>query len=281
MFGFIGHYRKKLFKSASARTAPYCFIIASQQLHSMGRYEYDKADQSLENANEWLLRHPHMRSSYIGHFAHDAVQNGALINAVQKHAADQALVVMLTNSSETMLSLLPSLMSNIELEAGLIHIGHRMPLEATLEVKVGSAYHFALSRYSKARAFFCGLQEPRISSVMRDYAEDLDCHWLTDSEFQLLHKSRVKQHIAHILEHSERIIVTLDLASLVPSHSVNIEPKLDLNLALATLSQCIDSGKVALVQLVGNNDDLIYSKACRAIIDELHLRLALPTPQAS
>ncbi|MGT0149373.1 hypothetical protein ACT691_05510 [Vibrio metschnikovii] len=82
-------------------------------------------------------------------------------------------------------------------ELGIIHIGHEFELKQTLDRQVGSAYHFALSRYAQTRLLYLGIDAPKRGKQpnFRFNAEDLGCDWLTDQECHFRQRNQVKKPI--------------------------------------------------------------------------------------
>ncbi|MEF1262374.1 arginase, partial [Vibrio harveyi] len=177
--------------------------------------------------------------------------------------------VVLSNCTEAVLSMLPVVVCDDD-EVGIIHIGHKMNLNPTLEPRVGSAFHFALSRYQNVRLFFAGSSEQDTKQEVWEYAEDQGCDWVTDREFCFRHRNHLKQQMGNYLDHCNQVIVSIDLASLLTKNSLDGTPALDIQMVLRTIRLCLVSGKVKAIQLVGDRDRLVYSKQTKAILEELY-----------
>ncbi|MGY5815090.1 hypothetical protein ACXHPE_14385, partial [Vibrio cincinnatiensis] len=119
--------------------------------------------------------------------------------------------------------------------------------------------------------FYFGIDADRVASQTWEYAEDLGCDWLTEDECSFRHRTQVKNQLDHYIEHCDQLVISIDLASLVPSNGLDDHKILDSQMVLRVLRQAVMSGKVKLIQLIGAKDKLIYSKQTKEIIDELGL----------
>lgn len=79
----------------------------------------------------------------------------------------------------------------------------------------------------------------------------------------------MKEQIGNFIDHCDKLVLSIDLASLVTKANIDNHHTLDIQMVLRTLRQCIVSGKVSLIQLIGSRDGLIFSRECKAILEEL------------
>ncbi|MDK9777308.1 MULTISPECIES: arginase family protein [Vibrio] len=248
---------------------PFSFMTVCEHLTPMTAATYDLANQSLDNASDWLYQqHDQGSAANLGHFDHPQIDSGDFQEALSLSLSRHSVPVILTNCSEVILSILPVVVHERD-EIGIISIGHKMNLNQTLEPRLGSAFHFALTRYNNVRLFFAGVSESGAASTMWEYAEDQGCDWITDREFVFRHRNHLKQQASNYLDHCDQVILSVDLSSLIPKNGLE-GTCLDLQMALRTIRHSLVSGKVRAIQLVGDKDRLIYSKQTKAILEELY-----------
>ncbi|MGR5236861.1 arginase [Vibrio alfacsensis] len=254
---------------------PFSFMTVCEQLATMNYGTFDLADQSLENASEWLYQQHDQRSAAnLGHFSHEQIEQGDFQEALSLSLSRHSIPVILSNCTEAILSILPIVVCDQD-EVGIINIGHKMNLMPTLEPRIGTAFHFALSRYQNVRLFFAGASEQENKQETWEYAEDQGCDWVTDREFTFRHRSHLKQQVGNYLDHCDHAIVSIDLASLVENNELDGRYALDLPMVLRTLRLSLISGKVKAIQLIGDRDRLVYSKQTKAILEELYQMVPL------
>ncbi|MBO0150042.1 arginase family protein [Vibrio sp. Vb2424] len=249
---------------------PFSFMTVCEYLPPMSKGAFELADQSLENASDWLYQqHDHETAENFGHFNHDKLENGEFQEALSLSLSRHSIPVLVTNCTEAILSMLPVVVSYRD-EVGVVNIGHNMNLKPTLEPRLGSAFHFALSRYQNARLFFAGVCEQETKQETWEYAEDQGCDWVTEKEFSFRHRNNVKQQIGNYLDHCDQIIISIDLGSLKTKNSLDGASEIDIQMVLRTIRQCLVAGKVRAIQLVGDRDCLVYSRQTKAILEELY-----------
>ncbi|PMO51856.1 arginase [Vibrio sp. 10N.222.52.B12] len=269
MLGFFKRY--KLHRAhKSVHHYPFSFMTVCEHLAPMSSGTFDLADQSLENASDWLYQqHDQGSAANLGHFSHPQIESGDFQEALSLSLSRHSIPVVLSNCTEAILSMLPVVVCDND-EIGIINIGHRVSLKPTLDPRLGSAFHFALSRYPNVRMFFAGASEQDTKQEAWDYAEDQGCDWVTDREFTFRYRNHLKQQVGNYLDHCDQIVISIDLASLLTKNSLDGTPALDIQMVLRTIRLCLVSGKVKAVQLVGDKDRLVYSKQTKAILQELY-----------
>lgn len=247
----------------------FTFMTACERVKPMSRVEFEFVQSSLELSSEWLYQ-PRRYPNYAdgSHFVLEDASHFLYQNALSRNLALSSVPVVLANCHEVLLNALPVLVLDNE-DVGIIHIGHEFGLKQTLEPQLGSVYHFALSRFSNVRLLCMGIDDKRVASETREYAQDLGCHWLTDLECQFRNRSQVKSRISHYMQRCEHLVLNIDLACLVPGRGLDDHAVLELSMVLRTVRHAVASGKVRMIQLVGAKDKLIYSKQTKAIVDEL------------
>ncbi|MGC9422253.1 MULTISPECIES: arginase family protein [Vibrio] len=261
--------RSRLSRPSTAAIPAFTFCTVCEQVKPMSPVEFEFAQQSLEFASDWLYQRQ-VNATYAdaGHLVLRDPADSRFRDLLSHHLAMNSLPVVLGNCHELLLNALPLLALDNE-ELGIIHIGHQFELKQTLDRQLGSVYHFALSRYQQTHLFYFGIDPERVDSQTWEYAEDLGCNWLTEAECSFRHRTQVKNQLDHYIEHCDQLVVSVDLASLVPSHGLDEHKILDSQMVLRVLRQAIMSGKVKMIQLIGAKDKLIYSKQTKTMIDEL------------
>ncbi|MDV6252953.1 arginase [Vibrio sp. EA2] len=270
MLSFFKRYKFHQPTPAPVQHYPFSFMTVCEYVAPMSKGTFDLADQSLESASEWLYQqHDHTTAMHCGHFTHAKLENGDFQEAFSLSLSRHSIPVLVTNCTEAILSMLPVVAASQD-DVGILHIGHKMHLKPTLEPRVGSAFHFALSRYQNVRLLFAGVSEQETKRETWEYAEDQGCYWVTDREFSFRHRNHVKQQVSNYLDHCDQMIISVDLGSLIAKNSLDGEMSLDIQMVLRTIRLCLLSGKVRAIQLVGDRDRLVYSRQTKTIIEELY-----------
>ncbi|NIY84113.1 arginase family protein [Vibrio hepatarius] len=243
-------------------------ISVSEQLKSMKLVDFEMADQSLEEVYEWLSQQDRHHWLNGGHFNLKQQPSSKFQLHLSRLLGSDSLPVVLTNNVETLLHSLP-LLHTPRRELGIIHIGRRFELKAPLEPDIGSAYHFALSRYNECRLFCIGIDNSQNDERSIEYAEDLGCDWMTMQECGFSHRFHVKQQIASYLSHCEDVVVNIDLECLYPSARIESASWLEVQMVSRMLRQLLISGKVRHIQLVGYKDKHLYSKQTLNLLHDM------------
>ncbi|MDF2153473.1 arginase family protein [Vibrio sp. CAU 1672] len=271
MFSFFKRYRCHPAKNSS-QPRSFTFMTVSEYCPPMTQASFESADFSLSCAGDWLnQRQGKAGATHSDHFSGTAVQVTPFQRALSDSRNQHAIPVVISNCTETMLSILPAI-ADTDAEVGIIHIGHQLHLDQTLEPKLGSAFHFALCRYPNVRLFFAGvcIEESTLASL--DYAEDQGCDWITEHEYTFRNRHSVKQQISHYLSHCDQAVISIDLRALFTKSGLEENHALDIRMVLRTLRNCLMSGKVTAINLVGDKEYLIYSKHTKSILEEIHLQ---------
>ncbi|AXY03170.1 arginase [Vibrio alfacsensis] len=269
MLSFFKRYRLHRDKK-HVHHYPFSFMTVCEHLAPMTSGTFELANQSLENASDWLYQqHDHNAAANLGHFTHSQIENGESQESLSLALSRHSIPVILSNCTEAVLSILPVVVRDTD-EVGIIHIGHKMNLKPTLEPRIGSAFHFALSRYRNVRLFFAGASQEETKPEIWEYAEDQGCDWVTDREFTFRYRNHLKQQIGNYLDHCDQVVISIDLSSLLVKNNLDSASSLDIQMVLRTIRHGLVSGKVKAIQLVGDRDRLIYSKQTKAILEELY-----------
>ncbi len=270
MLSFLKRYKFNQTTDAPTHHYPFSFMTVCEHLAPISKGAFELADQSLENASEWLYQQ-HDRTTAIncGHFTHTQLKEGDAQQTLSLSLSRHSIPVLLTNCTEVILPMMPVVVSNQD-EVGIVSIGHQMYLNQTLEPRLGSAFHFTLSRYQNVRLFFAGVNEQEIKQETWEYAEDLGCDWVTSREFTFRHRNSVKHQVSNYLDHCDHVVISIDLGSLITKNNLDGDLSLDIQMVLRVIRLSLVSGKVKVIQLVGDRDPLIYSRQTKAIIAELY-----------
>lgn len=261
--------RYRLNRSTVPHISVFTFMTACERIKPMSQAEFEFAQSSLELSSEWLYQqHRHPNYADAGHLVLEGATDGRYQSMLSRNLALSSVPVVLTNCQEVLLQALPVVVQDND-EVGIIHIGHEFALKQTLEPQLGSAFHFALSRFSNVRLLCLGIDNERVSSTTREYAEDLGCNWLTQRECDFRNRGQLKTRLNRYMQYCDQLVLNIDLASLVPGRGLDEHTVLDLQIVLRIIRHAVLSGKVRLIQLVGAKDKWIYSKQTKAIVDEL------------
>ncbi|EGU29218.1 arginase [Vibrio scophthalmi] len=266
MFGLFR--RNKNHDPVGVSTHSMALISAAQLLKPMKTVEFEMAEQSLSDVFEWMTEQNHSRWSNGGHFLLSDQMVGRYQLNLSRYLGSNSLPVVFTNSTETILHALPLLhVPNKEL--GIIHVGNQFENKATLEPEMGSAYHFALARFNQCRLFYIGIDSRLQNEKTFEYAEDLGCDWLTLPECEFSHRLQLKQQVSSYLSYCDEVVLNIDLESLCAKSRLEVDRNLDVQIVTRIIRQCLISGKVKMVQLVGWKDKHVFAKSTQIILQEL------------
>lgn len=265
MFGLFR--RKKTRNSISSPAFSMVLMSISQSIKPMKQVEFEMADQSLQDVFDWLAEQEHSRWLNGGHYMLSEQMIGRYQLNLNRYLGSSTLPVVFSNCTEGVLHALPLLNGGKAL--GIIHIGSQFEINPTLEPELGSAYHFALARFSDLHLFCMGINDARQNEKTLEYAEDLGCDWLMLSECQFGHRFYVKEQLTSYLAHCDQVVLNIDLASLCPQSYLGSERHLEVHMVSRIIRQSLMSGKVAMVQLVGWKDKHIFAKSTLSILQEL------------
>lgn len=262
--------RHHLNRTVSHSMAKFGFMTVSQRIKPMSLVAFELAQQSLDVAADWLYQQQSATTTYpeTSHYVLVDGQAKTFQSALSQSIAIGTVPVVLANCHEIVLQGL-AVLSQDNSNIGIVHIGHQFELKPSLDLQLGSAFHFALSRFTHSKLLCIGIDSEQISAQTLEYAEDLGCDWISHQECGFLNRTQLKDQLSGYIERSEQLMVNIDLASLVAGHGIDMHHVLDNQVILRLLRQIILSGKVRYIQLVGAKDKLIYSKQTKEIVDEL------------
>lgn len=243
-------------------------LSVSEKLKPMKQVDFEMADEGLEQIYQWIVELEGFSWLNGGHYNLTEQSANKYQLQLSRYLGTEALPVVFTNNSETLLYSLPLLHSTKQ-DLGIVHIGRDFELKASLEPEQGSAYHFALSRYNECRLFCLGVDLSKHSERLLEYAEDLGCDWMTGEECSFSHRFQVKNQLSSFLAHCNDVVVNIDLSCLYPVSRLEQGTALDVQMVNRMIRQLLISGKVRQVQLVGYKDKHLYSKQTKSIMHEL------------
>lgn len=266
MFGLFRRNKTHSITGVSAFSM--VLMSISQSIKPMKAVEFEMADQSLQDVFDWLAEQEKSRWLNGGHYTLSEQMIGRYQLNLSRYLGSHTLPVVFSNCTEGVLHALP-LINSHQKELGIIHIGNQFEIKPSLDPELGSAYHFALARFSELRLFCMGIDSSRQSEKTLEYAEDLGCDWMTLSECQFAHRFYMKEQLASYLAHCDQVVLNIDLASLCSQSFVGTGRQLEVQMVNRIIRQCLVSGKVKMVQLVGWKDKHIFAKSTLAILQEL------------
>ncbi|GMQ49029.1 arginase family protein [Vibrio sp. 10N] len=256
-------------------------LTVCEVIKPLNNAQFEDAESLLDTAYDWLSAQQNSHSMRnVGHFpilsghhnkppyfenqmaCHDF--KGTLVEQITVGA----MPLVITNCHETLLDVLPSLLIDQE-DVGIVNVNAHLLMDQCLDLNMGSMLHFALNRYNECRAFHVGIDRHHCDKKQLEYAEDMGCNWLLAEEVNYRGRTMIKEQLARFINHVDKLIVTVDLPSISKHNSSSEKHKLDVNMVLRVLRQCLASNKVLLVQLVGAEERHIYSKATQLLVQEL------------
>lgn len=256
-------------------------LTVCETIKPLNYAQFEDAESLLDTAYDWLSaqQDSHLMRN-AGHFSvtkdhhtkypyfETLKANQSFNDKLIEQLTLGAMPVVLTNCHETLLDVMPSLIIDNE-EIGIININAHLLLDQCLDLTMGSMLHFALNRFNECRAFHVGIDRNRCDKKQLEYAEDMGCNWLLADEVHYRGRTMVKEQLARFISHCDKLVLTIDLPSISKHNSSSEKNKLDINMVLRVLRQCLASNKVLLVQLVGSEERHIYSKATQLLVQEL------------
>ncbi|GAL31313.1 arginase arginase family [Vibrio variabilis] len=243
--------------------------------------QFEDAESLLDTAYDWLSAQHYSHSMRnAGHFpiltAYKS-ERPYFENPMASHNFKEKLIEQLTvgampllisNCHEALLDVFPSLLIERE-EVGIININAHLLMDQCLDLTMGSMLHFALNRFNECRAFHIGIDGNKCDKKQLEYAEDMGCDWLMADEVNYRGRALLKEQLARFISHCDKLVLTIDLPSISKHNSSSEKRKLDIAMVLRALRQCLASNKVLLIQLVGAQEQHIYSKATQLLVQEI------------
>ncbi len=265
----FGLFRRNKIQSVTETLANrMVFLSVSERIKPMKQVDFEMADQSLEEIFDWVADISKQRWVNGGHYNLTDQPCEQYQFHLSRFLGSQALPVVFSNNSETLLHALPIHCSSRR-ELGIVHIGRQFEIKASLEPEQGSAFHFALSRYNECRLFCLGIDPALQDERTLEYAEDLGCDWMTLAECSFGLRFQVKHQLANYLAHCDDVIVNIDLSCLSPVSRLEGGSAMNVQMVNRMIRQLLISGKVRQVQLVGYKDKHLYSKQTQSVLREL------------
>ncbi len=270
----LGLFRRNTYHSVATLTQRIALMTLCERIQPLTLPQYEQAEQSLESFYDWLFDLSNLKApAYAGHFPMVGQDKERFAQQLDILSNSHQLPVIVSNAHESMLTVLSGLVGRNR-DVGIVSIGQSFQLKASLNVELGSAYHFALSRYNDCRLLCLGIDEHNQDSKTFEYAEDLGCNWLLNQECDFRHRLTVKQNLATYLARCDDVVVDIDLAYLSKEPRWDGEKSLDVDMVIRMINQCIESHKVRAIQLTGLRDSHWYSKHTKHILHELCQRSA-------
>ncbi|SDG82916.1 hypothetical protein SAMN04488136_103130 [Vibrio xiamenensis] len=270
----LGLFRRNTYHSVSTLTQRMALLTLCERIQPLSLPQYEQAEQSLESFYDWLFDLSSIKApAYAGHYTLLNSDKTRFSEQLELLSTSHQLPVIVTNCHESILSVLSGFVGRNR-DVGIVSIGPSFQLKATLNVELGSAFHFALSRYNECRLLCLGIDDTNQDSKTFEYAEDLGCNWLLNQECDFRHRLTVKQNVATYLSRCDDVVVDIDLASLSKEPRWDGEKSLDVDMVLRMVGQCLESKKVRAIQLTGLRDSHWYSRHTKHILHELCQRFA-------
>lgn len=276
-------FMKSWFKSDEKAAMQVVFASQYMQLTSMSNQQFIMNQKVLAPSSEWYLNKKQIDPKLFekgGHFAlahENRFGNQLWLQNLILWLESDRLPVIMSNCHDTM-------STNIEPVAmkgsvGVISIGRDFHMSVDSTLQAGSAYHRILTKYDQMQFLGLGIDEEKLSASELEYAEDMNCYWLTKAECNLRHRHQIKDQLYSFGAKVEQLVIDIDLASIIAHYRNQTTVGIDLPWLTQVLRYCISSGKLKLVQLVGDREYLVYSKQVLTLLETI-LTSDAPTPQS-
>ncbi|CAH0528927.1 arginase family protein [Vibrio hippocampi] len=255
------------------QSSPLTLTTVNEWLKPVSRDLFEDSDALLETASEWLLEQGiAARIQHTGHFCLDndipsKLREQKLLSGLIKQIEQHRLPLLLCNQHEVILRALPYFSQQYS-DVGIVNINLNLLMDPCVDVSANSMIHFALTRHQQCRAFHIGVDVASNSFANFEYAEDMGCDWLTLEEVTHRNKAMIKDQLSRFISHCDKLVVTIDLASIANVNDRVLKQKIDASLVFKLLRQCLASQKVLTIQLVGSNEQDIYSRTTQRLVQE-------------
>lgn len=270
-------------KSTNKVTMKLVFSSQYMQLPNMSNQQFIANQSALAPSYDWYSSKQTVDSDLFengGHFAlthENRFGNQLWLQNLETWLEGERLPVIMSNCHDT-------INTNIEPIAkkgsvGIISIGRDFHMSVDSKLQTGSAYHRVLSQYDQLQFLGLGIDEDKLSASELEYAEDMNCYWLTKAECNLRYRHQIKEQLYSFGAKVEQLVIDIDLASIIAHYRNQTTVGIDLPWLLQVLRYCISSGKLKLVQLVGDREYLVYSKQVLTLLETM-LTSDAPTVQS-
>lgn len=256
--------------------APLTITTVNEWFKPLTNTLFEDSDILLETASEWLLEQGVANQvQTAGHFCFrkgsdsQSLQQKLLTSLIQQ-IEEHRLPLLLSNQHEVLLKTLPYFTTQFE-DIGIINVNLNLLMAPSVDVCSQSMLHFALTRHPQCRAFHIGTDISQQHFSAFDYAEDMGCDWLTLEDVNHRNKAAIKEQLSRFISHCDKVLLTIDLASISNVNAKILKPKIDSALVFRLLRQCLTSQKLALLQLVGCYEQDIYSRTTQRLVQEIRL----------
>ncbi len=270
-------------KPANKVTMKLVFSSQYMQLPNMLNQQFIANQSALSESYDWYANKRTIDTEMFekgGHFAltHENRFGTQLwLQSLETWLEGEKLPVMISNCHDTI---------NINIEpiakkgsVGVISIGRDFHMSVDSKLQTGSAYYRALSKYDQLLFLGLGIDEDKLNASELEFVEDMNCYWLTKSECNLRYRHQIKEQLYSFGAKVEQLVIDIDLASIIAHYRNQTTVGIDLPWLVQVIRYCISSGKLKLVQLVGDREYLVYSKQVLTLLETM-LTSDVPTVQS-
>ncbi len=234
----------------------------------------DDTEQSLEDSYYWYDKTESSQSL--------PMKNGGFLSIVHNNAQDlvrfthyiatlqgkNQLPVILSNSCESFTECLAALTDD---HVGIINISHQLNLADSMSSVPMQGYVSVLSQHADIGMFCLGVNENYHSSDELSLAKQMGINWINsyhcyDQEYQLIY-----ENLQRFMNEFPSLAIHLDLNAIVRMMAAKVSDEVNLQMLLNLISVCLASEKVRLIQLTARNENALFSKETKGILDTIRL----------
>jgi hypothetical protein len=236
----------------------------------------EDAEQAIEYAFHWYEKTdrshalPIKNGGYFPITASNIVESMEFSQHVNHLVKKHALPIVFSNSCES----LTECLANIDRgRVGVININHRMDLVNNISFIPMQAYASILNKNSTISLLSIGVFEEYHTASELELAESMGVEHLNSPSFYSASPFELDRDLELFIAKNEAITINIDLRTIVRGMTTQPPYAIDFGLVLSVMNLCMQSGKVRLIQMTGDNEALIFSKEVKSVLDVIRTKI--------
>ncbi len=231
---------------------------------------YDEVDQALDSMYDWFGS-PDSKSmkaaldgGYHALIKGSVVEQTQFAHFVRDIIHQQALPIVYSNSVD---SLTAYLSQEHQENVGVININQKLDLISGYGGAPMQGMSMLVTEERDIEMLSLGVFEEWLTAIDKQLAGSMRVEWVGSSAFYSPRIELLSQRLQSFVERQDKIVVHVDLRSIVRGLTVQPPFALELESVVEVLQQLMRSGKVELVQMTGDSESTIYSKEAKKVLD--------------
>lgn len=236
----------------------------------------EEAEQAIEYAFHWYEKTerantlPIKNGGYFPMTDSNIVESMEFSQHVNSLLKNKALPVIVSNSCESFTECL----AGFELgNVGVININHRVDLVSKLSFVPMQGYASILKQKSNVSMLSIGVFEDYHTTAELDLALSMGVEQLNSPSFYSASPFELDRDLELFIAKNEVIALNIDLRTIVRGMTTKPPYAIDFGLLMSVVNVCMQSGKVVLAQLTGDNEALIFSKEVKSVLDAIRTKV--------